>query len=240
MKSTSSADLFSPGGGATKGAEVELTPEWAAICAGTRHTKVIPFPRLTPDGKPVCFIRIRNLSVLEANNAAAAAHKKAVEAFRAADPEYKGPVDTTSDAFKTAYDNASALEQIKIQCRRFEDPSLSFFPLCDAKHAPTTAAESVLSLDEIASLSQQLLILRHELNPMKYELTEPEILDLVERSRVSGNADFFWSFVSLDLAIPLVKRLAAMLSTSPANSSDFSAPSEEPSFMDLSKSEKSA
>lgn len=239
MSITNAASLLAQENSAAKAAKEDISPDWARICEGTRYSKIIPFPRKGADGEPVCYLRVRNLTVIEANSANAIAHQKAVDSFRRADPDYKGPIDTTAPAFRTAFDNASAIEQIKIQCRTLEDPSKPFFPPADPKHA-RSAAENVLSMDEVAALMQQCLIVRNEQNPLKYEMTDEQILQLVERARVSENPDFFWSFVSLDLAIPLVRRLVFLLSTSRASSSDSSQPSEALSSAGLSKSESSA
>lgn len=195
---------------------------WALICAGTEYFKDVPFPRKNPrDGLPVCFLKMRLLTAQEIGIATARAHQRTAEAIRQSDPGYTGPIDRNSRAYTDLFENYAAIEQLKLACRDPKDTSRTFFPMADVKHAPKTALEAVLVQDEIAALYKELVILRVELSPIRYQLTEAELEAWWSRLEKGEDRNLFLSQLSLELIVqlvpPLVGRLQALLQSKSAS-----------------------
>ena len=188
---------------------------WALICAGTRHTKDVPFPRKNQkDGKPICYLKMRVLTITEIGTATARAHQKTADMLRQSDPDYKGPIDRTTRAYQDLFEQNAAVEQLRIACRDYNDPERPFFPVVDAKHAPTTALEAVLVQDEIASLYKELVVMRVELSPIRYQLTDRELETWFAELEAGADPQLFLSQLSLELAVQLLPHLARLLQSS--------------------------
>lgn len=192
----------------------EFSGKWPLICAGARHSEVVPFPRLLADGSPVCYLRIRNLTLAEVGQATARAHARSAAAIRASDPTYKGEISRESQAYRDVFEQFAALEQLKRACRDLDDPSKPFFPAADAEHAPKTAIEAVLVQEEIASLYQRLMVFRIQTSPDKYSVDDAQIDQLVKRMEAGEDPTFFLSGLKLDLVIRLAPLLILKLCSS--------------------------
>jgi hypothetical protein len=189
---------------------------WQRLIAMPRPSKVVDFPRTTPDGKPMGQIAMWVLSQSEQEEAAAAANNRALALIK----NDKGEVpkdEAVKKGFADVYNNCAADEVLYRACRKVGQLDEAFFPSIQL-------LRTKLSVDEIGVLMSHYYTVQEELGPIVTNLTPPELNALIERLARSGE------MFPLDLLSPgalkaLVISMARRLTSS---STATSSPGEPP------------
>lgn len=204
------------------GPNLSISPAqlWVEITKLPRPSRIIDFPRLNTDGKPLCQIMLTVLSPTEQIQCV-------VEAERYVNSKLGiTKIDERASGYKTVFDTASATECLFLSARSADDVGVKFFP-------SSQAIRDVLTADETGVLMQAYGQMTAEMGPIISTMNEKDMEAWLERLALGADiVNPFW-LLSSEQKNDLLKYSAVQLWSSRRDNSLLGTRAEE-STSDLS------
>lgn len=178
----------------TANSDIDL---WAAYTAVPRPHDFVDLPRKNSDGEPIGKVAVWVLTQLETEQAQADAGKYVREVLKVGNEK-----NETDHAYLEVYNNELA---VQLLVRALRNPGNLNIPFCP--NAKTFREK--LSLDEVAVLFNEYVLVRRKLGPVVSELSEPEMDALLGRLAKGGLASGELGFFTLGLLEALLRHSAS-------------------------------
>lgn len=147
---------------------------WALLCEMPRPSKLVDFPRKTPEGEPIGQVAIWVLTQEEQSAAAAAAQNLTQKLVKDAPKR-----EDARQGYDDVYANVAAAELLFRACRKAGNLTTPAFPSPEM-------LRTKLTVDEVGVLLNHYYTVQADLGPIVAHMSQEEMDALVEKIAVSG------------------------------------------------------